>query len=202
MKKLLATVFALLLSVSCLSACDKGEDSSSSSTGDNTMTKQYISTFDWYRDCLVIPVTSWTGHLVEEGLIETEWNQEETAYISEGVGSCRVTTREATTRYKGYIMTNSEVVSVNDINGATLISLDVYNPGNVAIDVSVDVVCGLKTVVSAKQTCGAKGWTTVSATIEEGTYDKVKSYALTLENKVNDETFTLYLDNFYVEYAK
>jgi hypothetical protein len=200
MKKLIASLFAVLLSLSCFSACNIGSSESSSASSEPV--KKYISTFDWYKDCLVIPVSSWMGHLVEEGLIETEWNQEEAAYISEGIGSCRVTTREGTTRYKGYMMTNSEVVPIDDINGASLISLDVYNPEKIAIDVSIDIVCGSKTVVSIKKSCAPKQWTTVSATIKEGTYDKVKAYVLTLENKVNTDTFTVYLDNFYVEYAE
>lgn len=198
MKKLVSLTFALLLSLSCFSGCEGLFGGSK----EKEPVKKYISTFDWYKDCLVIPVSSWMGHLVEEGLIETEWNQEKTAYISEGKGSCRVTTREGTTRYKGYIMTNSEVVPINDINGAKLISLDVYNTEDVAIDVSLDVVCGSKTVISAKKNCLPKQWTTVSAVVKEGSYDKVKSYVLTLENKVNTDTFTLYLDNFYLEFAE
>ena len=200
MKKLIAFTSALLLSLSCFSACSLFGDKNENEKKEPV--KKYISTFDWYRDCLVIPVSSWTGHLVEEGLIETEWNQEQKEYISEGVGSCRVTTREGTTRYKGYIMTNSEVVPIDNINGAHKISLDVYNPGNIAIDVSIDIVCGSKTVLSMSKTCVAKKWTTVSATFENVSYDKVKSYVLTLENKVNDSTFTVYLDNFYVEFAE
>lgn len=199
MKKLIATISALLLSLSCFTACDGIMDFFK---GEKEPIKKYISTFDWYRDCLVIPVSSWTGHLVEEGLIETEWNQEKTEYISEGLGSCRVTTREGTTKYKGYIMTNSEVVPVNDINGAKYISLDIYNPEKFAINVSLEVVCGSKTVVSGTESCVSKQWTTLLIPINEGSYDKVKSYVLTLENKVNDSTFTLYLDNFYVKFAE
>jgi hypothetical protein len=197
MKKIIAIIASLLLCLSCFSACDGGNQSTKGEP-----VKKYISTFDWYRDCLVIPVSSWMGHLVEEGLIETEWNQEQKAYISEGVGSCRLTTREETTRYKGYLMTNSELVPINDINGATLISLDVYNPESFSIDVSIEIICGSQTVVSVTKACAAKGWTTVSAAIDEKTYDTVKAYALTLENKVSDSTFTVYLDNFYLEFIK
>ena len=197
MKKTLTLLMAFVLSVFGFAACDSGENSS---IAPQEPVKKYISTFDWYKDCLIIPVTSWMGHLVEEGLIETEWNQEKLEYIREGKGSCRVSMREGSTRYKGYMMANSEVVPLDDINGATCISLDVYNPESIAIDVSVEIVCGSKTVVTASKTCAAKAWTTVSATIENGTYDKVKSYVLTLENKVNEDTFTLYLDNFYIEF--
>lgn len=199
MKKITAVISAVLLSISCFLVCGCKDEEAK---GANEPTKKYISMFDSYRDCLIIPVTSWMGHLVEEGLIETEWNQEKNVYIREGLGSCRVTTREATTRYKGHIMANSEIVSVKDINGAKLISLDVYNPENITIDVSIDVICGSKAAISVTKSCPAKQWTTISAVIEEKSYDKVKSYVLTLENKVSDSTFTLYLDNFYVEFAE
>jgi hypothetical protein len=195
MKKFFAFIAAAILSLPFMTAC--GGD------GSNAGVKKYISTFDWYRDCLIIPVSSWVGPLVEEGLIETEWNQEKTEYISQGKGSCRVTTREGSTRYRGHMMTNSELVPIDDINGATLVSLDVYNTENFAIDVSIEIICGAQTVVSVTKTCAPKSWTTVSSTIEqEEEFDWVNSYVLTLENKVNDQTFTLYLDNFYLLFKK
>ena len=199
MKKILTLLMALIAGLFGFASCNALGNNSS---GEKEPIKKYISTFDWYKDCLVIPVSAWMGHLVEEGLIETEWNQEKTEYISEGKGSCRVTTREGTTKYKGHIMTNSELVAVDDINGAKLLSLDVYNPENKEISVSIDVVCGSKTVISVTKTCAAKQWTTVSTPIEDVSYDKVKFYTLTLENKVDEDTFTLYLDNFYVEFAE
>ena len=102
--------------------------------------------------------------------------------------------------YKGKIQADNFVSSITDINGAKKISLDVYNPSDKDIEVTVGVESISEIMFSVSKICPSKQWTTISTEIEQQTYGIVSWYSIKLENKTDNEVFTVYMDNFYLEF--
>ena len=201
MRKKLVCITSFLMALIAFVSC---APNNSDSNNDNTSTRKYITHFDNYEDCILLPASGWIGEnlYVTEGKVTNEWNQEDTQYISEGIGSIKVRLLDGYSCYSGRIRANNYRTQVYNINGATKISLDVYNPESKPIDVTIDVESASGIMFSVSESCQPGQWTTVATDIESKTYDNVRNYKITLKNNVDGKPFTLYLDNFYVDFAK
>ena len=216
MKKIWALVMTFIIALFSFVACDctnlgnsglsGGSSGSSSNSGlVDGQTKQYITHFDGYNQCIVFPAVAWDTTLHKGGKVVNDWNTD-MRYVSEGTGSIKVSMHEPaqdkTYWYKGRIEANNGFVSsITDINDATGIFLDICNPSDKTIEVTIEIESASTAMVSVAKDCLPGQWTTVSTTIEEANYDIVNWYSITLKNKTDNETFTVYMDNFYLTFA-
>lgn len=204
MKKANAIVLALLFGAFGFASCK-----SSNNTGNNAIndSKKYITHFDGYSQCLVFPAMKWGyGNLYEGGTVINDWIIDP-QYVSEGTGSIKVSMNEAaldgTYWYTGKCEADNWYSQLKDINGAKKVSLDVYNPENKPLDVSIELRSATAIMLSVTKTCNAGIWTTVDMEIPSGNYDYVLWYAIKLENTNQEDKkqpFTVYMDNFYLEF--
>lgn len=196
---------ALGLGLALLAGCNSQPD-------EEAVDRKYITTFDDYQSCVILPNCIWEYGVQSVGKSKNVWNQEKTEYISEGKGSIEVNLLEGNS-YTGNIDANNIVSNIIDINGAKKISLDVYNPCSYPLNVTVavktaDLEAGqnppkTKDMVSMSQTCAPGQWTTVSKAIPvpQEKYATVKYYSITITNNTgNGELYTVYLDNFYIDF--
>ena len=221
MKKVGALALATLMMFGGFAAC-KNDDSSESSSGQNNSSqsssgqndpgqnkteiedgnKLYITHFDGYNQCILFPSVAWDKTLHEGGKVINDWNTD-TRYVSEGMGSIRVNVyqpaEDGSYWYKGRIEANNGFVSsLPNINGLESISLDICNPSNKDIEVTIEIESASQVMISVTEMCLSGTWTTVSTQIPEGNYDIVSWYSITLKNVVDNEAFTVYMDNFYL----
>ena len=230
MKKILALLMTLFMGLIGFAACSSNDSGNGSNTGNSSNSgntgsssnsgntgntgngntgnnnvdlegRQYITHFDGYTQCIVFPCATFQSSIFEGGRVINDWITD-SKYVSEGTGSIKVSLREGWVNwYKGKIAANNGFVSnITDINGAKKISLDVYNPENKEIDVTIDIESTSNVLVTVSQTCQPKSWTTVSTEIEGKDYATVSWYSITLKNNVDSDVFTVYLDNFYLEF--
>lgn len=204
MKKILLFLLTILMGLmaSCSCAPNNGDGSGNSSTGGNVENnnRKYITHFDGYNQCIIFPAATFQTSLYEGGRVINDWIVDP-QYISEGEGSIQVSLMEGYVNwYKGKIQADNFVSSITDINGAKKISLDVYNPSDKDIEVTVGVESISEIMFSVSKICPSKQWTTISTEIEQQTYGIVSWYSIKLENKTDNEVFTVYMDNFYLEF--
>ena len=220
MKRKLAFLLALISCITIFTACKEQQESSldkdsSSSNQEPTHTIEYITHFDGYNQCVIFPATRWSTHLYEGGTVVNDWidGEEYPQFVKEGSGSIKVSMftpagnydnpyGDGNYWYTGKIESQNIYSKIVDVNGATRVSLDVYNPEDKEIVVTVEIRSATETMISATAVCAPKQWTTVATDIEGKKYDNVTWYAIKMENKVDKRPFTLYLDNFYLEFYK
>ena len=204
MRKKWTVLLSTIIALSTLSACGGNNKNESSNEGENKATKQYITNFDGYNQCILFPAVAWDTTLHAGGNVINDWNTD-MGYVSEGTGSIKVNAYKPAENgaywYKGRIEANNGFVSsITDINGAKKISLDICNPGETAIEVTLEIESASQAMVSVSKICEPMQWTTVSTAIEAGDYDIVNWYSITLRNTQTDESFTVFMDNFYLEF--
>lgn len=196
MKKILTLLMTVLLTLCGFASCKDDTESAKS------YSRKYITHFDGYNQCIIFPAVTWDTTLHDGGKVINDWNVDK-GFVSEGAGSIKVSVNEKasddTYWYKGRIEANNGFVSsITDLNGATEISLDVCNPNNVTIEVTIEIESASATMISVTKSCLPRQWTTVSTIIEENDYDIVNWYSITLKNTTNKEPFTVYMDNFHI----
>ena len=222
MKKVGALVLASMIALCGFAACDSDNSSESSSrpsgSGQGSSSQSspgqnndvviedgnrlYITHFDGYNQCILFPSVAWDKTLHEGGKVINDWNTD-TRYVSEGMGSIKVNVyqpaEDESYWYKGRIEANNGFVSsLPNINGIEGISLDICNPSGKDIEVTIEIESASQVMVSVTETCASGQWTTVSTQIPNGNYDIVSWYSITLKNIVDNEPFTVYMDNFYL----
>lgn len=198
--KIISLVAGILFLCAACSGCTPEPDGGSEENSQDN--KCYITHFDNYHECLVFPTffhggPNWPYNEYNEGSAETDWNQKDKEYISEGEGSLYFRLLEGTF-YIANIDANNYLTQYYDINGAKRISIDIYNPEQIPIHATIDVKSSEETMFSFDVVCMPESWTTLETDIEQRLYDYVDTYSLTLKNETNDNTFELYLDNFYL----
>lgn len=211
MKKIILFFLAILTGVIAFCGCatnnGNGSGNGGNIGGSGASNRKYITHFDGYTQCIVYPAVKWGyGNLYEGGTVINDWIVDP-QYVKEGTGSIKVSMNEkasdGTYWYTGKICSKNHVSNWQDITGAKKISLDVYNPENKPLDVSIEIRSATQTMLSVKKTCTAGVWTTVNMGIPNGNYDLVAWYAIKLENTNQadkNQPFTVYMDNFYLEF--
>lgn len=196
----LTIVTSLIVFCGCIPNNGNGSNSSSNSGNIGNDSKKYITHFDGYNQCIIFPAATWQTSLYEGGRVINDWIVDP-QYVSEGEGSIQVSLMEGYVNwYKGKIAANNFVSNITDINGAKRISLDVYNDSDKEIEVTIGVESISEIMFSVSKICPSKQWTTISTEIEQQTYGIVSWYSIKMENKTDNEVFTVYMDNFYLEF--
>lgn len=203
MKKTIAILSGVFLTAAFVGCASSGEEKI-----------KFISAYDTYNDCKIayIPDIS-HGDAIDGGygsaVLSINRNAE---YIKQGNGSLKIET--LTPFLKQKIDAYNYNSQVNQAKNAKKISIDVYNPNSQTIDFAIEVRSteadmiagedGEKTdlLLAVRMECAPNAWTTVSAEFTENVWKndvEIYRYWLLMENTA-DEVFSLYLDNFYVEY--
>lgn len=166
--------------------------------------KKFISHFDCYDD-MVICYLAYAGpgprpYNQTLGAAQLKLNTDK-QYISEGKASMRVQV-QMLNHFKTMIYADNFVEKLTDIDGAKRISIDVFNPSDKQIEFTVDVQT-LKgaTVLHTQAVCVPGAWTTVSGTFENNVTDSVRLFSMEMRNTTDNETFAVYLDNFFLDFA-
>ena len=204
MKKTIATLGSVFLTATAFVGC--------ASSGNEKI--KFISAYDTYNDCKIAympDITHWDAIEGGYGSAVLAINRN-TEYIKQGNGSLKIDT--LTPFLKQRIEAYNYNSQVNQAKDAQKISIDVYNPNSQAIEVSIEVRSteadmildkdGKKTDLLLKvyKECVPNAWTTVCAEFTESVSQndvEIYRYWLFMENSI-DETFSLYIDNFYVAY--
>ncbi len=165
--------------------------------------EKYISHFDCYED-MVICSLAYAGpndqpYNTTLGAAKLRLNTDKN-FVSEGDASMLVQV-QLLNHFKTMIYADNYVSKTTDASGAESICLDVFNPGDKTIEFTLEVI-GVKSgcVLSVTVECEPHKTTTVKGVLESELSESVLMYTLEMKNLTDNETFELYLDNFYWNY--